>query len=165
MEIQEFCTWLHDTPFARALRESTVLFPAVESVHVLAITLMVGSIIAVDLRLLGLASRERAATQIIREVLPITWAAFGIAALTGATMFTSDAVKYSQNLPFRMKMLLLALAGVNMLFFHLFTYRGIARWDASLHTPLGAKLAGGISIALWLGIVSFGRVIGFTTGL
>jgi hypothetical protein len=163
--IEAFCSWLHETPLALALRQNELLFPWFESVHVLAITLVVGSIAVVDLRLLGVASRNRSARQLIREVLPVTWVAFAVAAVTGGTLFASNAIEYSHNFSFRMKMLLMIFAGLNMLFFHLFTHRGIARWDVAPQTPLGAKIAGAVSIVLWLGIVAFGRWIGFTTGL
>jgi hypothetical protein len=79
-------------------------------------------------------------------------------------MFASNAVDYAKNLPFQMKMLLLLLAGINMLFFHLVTYRSVARWNESRHTPLAARCAGGFSVLVWLGVVAFGRWIGFTIG-
>src|SRR5262245_31833512 len=162
--IQAFCQWLYDTPWADAIRANELLFPWFESVHVLAITLVLGSIAIVDLRLLGIASRNRPVTRLIREVLPVTWAAFAVAVLTGGTLFASNAVNYSHNFPFQMKMLLMLLAGLNMVVFHFVTYRGIGQWDDALRPPPGARAAGAISITLWLGIVAFGRWIGFTIG-
>src|SRR5262249_21748680 len=117
-----------------------------------------------DLRLLGVASRNRPVTRLIREVLPVTWSAFAVAALTGGTLFTSNAVEYAKNFPFQMKMVLMALAGLNMLAFHFVTYRSVATWDEAARPPPAARLAGACSITLWLGIVAFGRWIGFTIG-
>jgi hypothetical protein len=162
--IQAFCQWLHETPLAATVRANELLFPWLESVHVLAITLVLGSIAVVDLRLIGLASRNRPVTKLICEVLPVTWVAFGVAVLTGGTLFASNAVEYSENFAFRMKMLLMALAGINMLVFHLVTYRSVAAWDEARRTPLAARFAGGFSIATWVAIVAFGRWIGFTIG-
>jgi hypothetical protein len=162
--IQAFCQWLYDTPLAEAIRASAMLFPWFESVHVLAITLVLGSIAIVDLRLLGVASRNRPVTKLIREVLPITWCAFAVAVITGASLFMSNAVEYAKNFPFQMKMLLMVLAGLNMLAFHFLTYRGVAEWDEAAQTPLSARFAGGFSITMWLAIVAFGRWIGFTIG-
>jgi hypothetical protein len=162
--IQAFCQWLYDTSLAEAIRANELLFPWLESVHVLAITLVLGSIAVVDLRLLGLASRNRPVTKLIHEVLPVTWCAFAMAVITGGTLFTSNAVAYAKNFPFQMKMLLLLLAGLNMLAFHFVTYRGIAAWDEAARTPFAARFAGGFSIAVWLSIVAFGRWIGFTIG-
>ena len=155
---------LYDLPLSDTIRASALAFPWLESVHVLAITLVLGSIAVVDLRLLGLASMGRPVSTLIKQVLPITWVAFGFAVLTGGAMFLSNAVDYAHNLPFQMKMLLLLLAGLNMLLFHFVTYRGIGSWNESRQTPIGARCAGGVSVAVWLGVVAFGRWIGFTIG-
>ncbi len=162
--IEAFCQWLYDTPLAATIRGNELLFPWLESVHVLAITLVLGSIAVVDLRLLSIASRHRPVTRLIREVLPITWCAFAVAVVTGGTLFTSNAVAYLHNFPFQMKMALMLLAGLNMLMFHFVTYRSVGEWDEAAQTPLAARFAGGFSIALWLAIVAFGRWIGFTIG-
>jgi hypothetical protein len=163
--LQDLFARLHDTAIAETIRANELAFPWLESVHVLAITLVLGSIAVVDLRLLGLASMRWSVTALIRQVLPITWIAFGFAVLTGVAMFASNAVAYAQNLPFRMKMFLLLLAGLNMVFFHLVTYRGVERWNEARHTPLGARCAGAASVLLWIGVVAFGRWIGFTIGV
>ncbi len=130
----------------------------------LAITLVVGSILAVDLRLVGIAWRTRSISQLTREVLPVTWCAFGVAAITGGLLFSSNAVKYSHNTFFLSKMALLVLAGANMLAFHFLTSRTIEHWDEVHHhqLPVGVKLAGVASMALWLAIIVCGRWIGFT---
>lgn len=162
--IEEFCQWLYDTAFAETIRASGYAFPWFESVHVLAIVLVLGSIVVVDLRLLGVASLGRPVKQLVGEVLPITWVAFAIAVITGAALFTSNAVEYIRNTPFQMKMLLMLLAGLNMLVFHFVTYRSVAEWNEGATPPAAARLAGGISVALWIAIVAFGRWIGFTIG-
>lgn len=155
---------LYDLPLSELIRANELAFPWLESVHVLAITLVLGSIAVVDLRLLGLASVNRPVTDLVRHVLPVTWIAFAVAAITGSAMFLSNAVDYAKNLPFRMKMLLLVLAGINMLCFHFITYRSISEWNESRQTPMAARWAGGFSVVMWLGIVAFGRWIGFTIG-
>jgi hypothetical protein len=162
--LDAFFHWLHETAFAAAIRTSSLLFPWIESVHVLAIALVVGSIAAVDLRLLGLASRARPITRMVHDILPLTWTAFAIAVLTGAALFSSNAIQYAHNGPMRLKMLLLAIAGINMLVFHFVTYRSVAAWDEAPRTPLPVRLAGAVSLALWVGVFAFGRWIGFTVG-
>ena len=161
---QNFFQWLYDTPLAETVRGNELLFPWFESVHVLAITLVFGSIAVVDLRLLGITSRSRPVSRLIREVLPVTWCAFAVAAVTGGTLFSSNAVAYSHNFPFQMKMVLMLVAGLNMVVFHLVTYRSVAQWDDAPRTPFAARFAGGFSIAVWVAIVAFGRWIGFTIG-
>ncbi len=164
MSITDVCQWLYDTQLGAMVRESESLFPWAESVHVLAIAAVVGSISFVDLRLLALASRDRPVSKLVNEVLPITWIAFVVAVGSGVMLFASNAVEYYNNPAFRIKIVLLLLAGMNMLVFHGLTYRGVGLWDTSAQTPLGAKIAGGTSLLLWIGVVAFGRWIGFTTG-
>ena len=88
---------LEETPLALAIKEGDNSFPWIESVHVLAIVLVVGTIAIVDLRLIGYASHRRGARQLIVELLPYTWAAFLLAVVTGSLLFISNAVKYSEN--------------------------------------------------------------------
>lgn len=160
--MDSFFQQLYDTGLATAIRESGTLFPTIESIHVLAITLVVGSIGVVDLRLLGVASRRRAVTRLTGEILPITWTCFAIAAITGALLFSSNAVKYTHNTWFLAKMALLVVAGINMIIFHFITSRDIERWDESPNVPAGVRLAGALSLTLWIAIIVCGRWIGFT---
>jgi len=160
--LQLLLHYLQDTPFATAIREGDTLFPWIECVHVLAITFVVGSIAAVDLRLLGLASRDRRFSRLNAEIVPLTWCAFAVALVSGFLLFSSKAVQYAANLSFDLKMLLLLLAGLNMAAFQLLTFRGVSAWDIGPATPLRAKLAGALSLTLWVGIVACGRTIGFT---
>jgi uncharacterized protein DUF6644 len=160
--VTDFLGWLADTELSVFIRESAWAFPAIESVHVIAIALVVGTIAIVDLRLVGLASTGRSCTELSREVLPWTWGAFAIAATMGTLMFISQPVEYFHNTAFRIKILLLVLAGVNMLVFQLITCRSIAQWDRAPAIPLAGRIAGMLSLAFWVAIVFFGRRVGFT---
>jgi hypothetical protein len=155
-------TWLEGLSFPTAVRESAWLFPAIETVHVFALVLVVGSIITVDLRLLGFTNRDRPFTQLAKEMLPWTWVCFVIAALAGLMMFSSKATVYFSNIPFRIKMVCLLLAGINMMVFHWVGMREVVAWDTSV-PPRHARVAGGTSLLLWTLIVATGRWIGFTT--
>jgi len=156
-----FLQWLESTSLAVAISESSWLFPGIESIHVLAITLVVGSITMVDLRLLDINLRDRDAGELIAEVLPWTWSSFGVAVCSGALLFSSNATHYWGTVPFRAKILVLALAGINMAAFHATTYGAVGDWGRHPRTPIAAKIAGGISLALWIGVVTLGRWIGF----
>jgi hypothetical protein len=160
--MQPLLQWLYDTQVATQIRENGALFPWIESIHVLAITLVVGSISVVDLRLLGVAWKGRAVSRLLQEVLPLTWVAFVIAAITGLLLFSSNAVKYAHNTFFLAKMALLVVAFLNMLVFHAVTSRGIEAWDHSPRVPGGVRMAGGFSLALWIAVIACGRWIGFT---
>jgi hypothetical protein len=162
MDVHPYLSWLQDTPVAIFVRENGYVFPWVESAHVVALSFVVGSITIVDLRLLGLASLSRPVTSVLKQILPMTWIAFGFALLTGSTLFISDAVAYWDDEPFRMKFVAMGIAAVNMLVFHFVTCRNISDWNSSPRTPPGAKIAGGVSMLLWIFVVAFGRWIGFT---
>lgn len=153
---------LENTSFATAIREGSVLFPWIECVHVLALTLVIGSIAVVDLRLIGLTSRDRGVADITAAVLPVTWTAFVCAVITGVLMFSSNATTYGSNLYFQAKMALIALAGLNMGVYHLAINRGVEHWRTAEATPTRARVVGAVSLCLWLAIVAAGRWIGFT---
>jgi hypothetical protein len=160
--IKQLLQALEATPWGTAVRENTWLFPTIESVHVLALVLVVGSIMVVDLRLLNLASRQRSVKELTDDVLPWTWSAFALAAVTGALLFSSSAMRYSGIWQFEAKMCMLVLAAINMAVFHLGAFRSVAHWDkAETRPPLAARLAGGISLGIWVIIVALGRWIGF----
>jgi hypothetical protein len=152
---------LYDLPIAVAVRESETLFPWIESVHVLMVAIVVGTITMVDLRLLGFSSHRRGARQLIVDMLPFTWVAFLGAVVTGGLLFLSNATAYFESMPFRFKLASIALAGVNMAIFHMTAYRKIGDWDDQLPTPRAAKVAGSTSLALWVLIVFLGRWIGY----
>jgi hypothetical protein len=157
-----FLKWLESTRLAEFIRESEWAFPTIESVHVIALALVVGTIAIVDLRLLGLASTNRSYTGLSREVLPWTWACFGLAVISGSLMFISQPVGYFGNFAFRCKIVLLCLAGINMLVFQLITGRGASEWRQEHAVPLVGKIAASLSLALWIAVVFVGRWIGFT---
>jgi hypothetical protein len=146
------------------MRGNVLAMPWVNAAHVLCIALVFGSILVVDLRLLGLLDRGRAVTRVSREMLGLTWAAFAGAVLTGALYFAANATTYWFNTAFRFKMLAILLAGLNMVVFHFVTWRGVAAWDRNAPTPPAARLAGALSILLWCCVIVLGRVIGFTKG-
>jgi uncharacterized protein DUF6644 len=163
--VTELLAWLESTPLALYIAESTVAFPALEIIHVVAIALVFGTIAIVDFRLLGLGSNNRDVTELCRDVLPWTWAAFGVAAVTGTLMFIHHAHEYFANTAFRMKMLLMLAAAINMIVFELITFRGVAKWNRDVPVVPAGKVAGAVSLVCWLGVVGFARWVGFTVGV
>jgi hypothetical protein len=159
---QDFIAHAENSGVADAVRENDVLFPLIESIHVLAICLVVGSILAVDLRLLGLASIHRSVSRVTRGILPLTWCAFVVAVGSGGLLFISNATKYLGNGFFVAKILLIGAAGLNMVIFHAVSAKDLPRWEHDARLPLRARLAGGLSILLWVAVVACGRWIGFT---
>jgi hypothetical protein len=146
------------------LRSSVAALPWVNAAHVLCIALVFGSILVVDLRLLGVLERQRSVVRISREMLWLTWAAFAGAVVTGAVYFSANATSYWFNTAFRFKMLAILLAGVNMAVFQFITWRGVAAWERGTPTPAAARVAGALSITIWTCVIFLGRWIGFTGG-
>ena len=160
--LTELMKWLEATSLAAFIHKTAWAFTTIELVHVIAISLVIGTIAIVDLRLLGLASTKRSFTELAREVLPWTWIAFVLAAMAGSLLFISRATEYFVNPVFWTKMSIMVLAGINMLVFELITVRGVEKWNVDPTPPLPARLAGAISLASWALIVMFGRWTGFT---
>ena len=161
MALHESLAWLEAQPFATAIAESGWLFPTIEFVHVVALTLVVGSIAMLDLRLLGVSRKDYGVLELAAQTLPWTWGAFAVALCSGVLMFASAATSYADNMPFRIKLILLALAGINMAIFHVTAYRTAHRWNHQLPTPVAARIAGTLSLTFWIGVIFFGRWIGF----
>jgi hypothetical protein len=161
MVLEDMPARLEASPLAVAINAHDWAFPTIEVVHVVAISLVFGSILMVDLRLLGVARRGESAAALSRDLLPWTWGAFATAVTTGLLMFVTSAGRYIDNLPFRFKMAMLLLAGINMTIFNLTTHRSIVVWDRQMPPPAAARRAGGLSLILWVTIVILGRWIGF----
>jgi hypothetical protein len=162
MDFSALLKGLEDSGAAASVRSSLYYFPFLEAIHVMALAVVFGTIVVVDLRALGLASRERPFSRLSTELLRLTWGAFAVSVATGSLMFITNARVYAHNTSFRVKMVLLALAGLNMAAFHLTAGRSVASWDRST-APRAGRITAAASICLWLGIIAAGRVIGFTT--
>lgn len=151
--MDSFLKWLAATAMAGRIRDSLLLFPLLESVHVFSLALVLGTIVVIDLRLLGWASSQRPFERVASDVFKWTWGAFALTAATGLLMFTTNAPVYYHNFYFRTKMVLLVAAGVNMLIFEL-SRRSVER---------AGRPVAIVSLTLWIAIVFMGRMIGFTT--
>jgi hypothetical protein len=162
LQLQELISYFEGSALADNIRENDVLFPLIESVHVVSICLVVGSILVVDLRLLGLASINRPVSRVTNGILPLTWSAFAVAVASGSLLFISNATKYLENGYFVAKILLICAAGLNMVVFHFISARDLPKWEKEKTLPFSARLAGGLSILLWVSVVTCGRWIGFT---
>jgi hypothetical protein len=154
------CHWLEATSVGSTIAQSAWIFPAIESIHMFGIVTVVGATSILDLRLMGLSLKNDTVSSVAGGTL--RWALYGFALMlvTGVLMFVSEASRCYTNTGFRWKMLLIALAGVNALFFHFTAYRSVDKWDKG-GTPFGAKFAGAFSILMWFGIVALGRWIAF----
>ena len=162
MSITSYLRALESLNVAETIRHSLYLFPTLEAIHVIALGLVFGTIIVVDLRIVGVASTERPFSRVSRDMLKWTWGAFTLAALTGSLMFVTNARVYWDNAFFRIKMLLIVLAGLNMLVFQ-FTVGRSRKWDEARRAPSLGVVCGIASMTLWILVIGMGRAIGFTT--
>ncbi len=150
MSLASTWTWLESTGPAVAMRESVWLYPAVETLHIVGLAALVGGILLLDLRLLGL-SRSLPVDGLARHALPVVYAAFAVQAVTGALLFMSDATAIAANGAFRLKLVLIVAAVLNALAFNLGAFR---------HSPQAPVFAAA-SILLWVGVVVCGRLIAY----
>jgi hypothetical protein len=161
MSLLVWCQWLEHTPLATAVSESVWLFPLIEGSHILALPLSVGMIVMFDLRLLGLAFRTGAASRLMRDV--VRWSKFGFAVMfiTGGVLFMTQASKAYDNVFFRTKLLLLVILGINAAAYQIIFYGKMAQWDSLGRTPLGARVCGGLSLIVWIGVIVCGRTMAY----
>jgi len=156
----DWCKWLYGLGVSTTVRESTWVFPALECLHMYSMILLISILAVFDLRLLGfsLGRQERKPlAELWKPVLRWAWICFSINFLTGALLFSSEAMKMYINTAFRAKLLLVLAA----LVYHSVVLPQAKRWDGAAGMPLAAKLAGSFSLLLWIGVIAASRWIAF----
>jgi hypothetical protein len=140
--------WIERSPAGEWMRSSKVVFPIVESIHLIGMALFVGTLLLIDMGLLGLAMRRQPVNQVAAALAPWTWSGFGLLILTGPLMFSAQAAKWHDNPVFWIKILLLITAIV----FQLSVRRKINSGEP-------AKMIGAISLILWVCIALSGKMM------
>jgi len=163
MNIADLLAALEASPPAVSIRDSLYLFPLIESLHVFGLAMVFGTIMIIDLRLLGLASTRRPFTMMASDILKWTWLAFALTATTGALMFITNAGVYYHNAYFRAKMAMLVLSGINTLIFERTALRSVARWNTEKAAPPAGRTVAALSLLFWIGVIFMGRWVGFTS--
>jgi uncharacterized membrane protein len=161
VSILSLCESLQNLPWASGIKQSEWQFPVIETVHSLAISAMIWPAALFDMRLLNLVLRRRPVSQVAAQFLPWVWVGFTIMVLSGALLFSAEAVKCYNSPFFRVKLVLIVLAALNALVFHKTVFRNAAAWDEGSATPVRARLAGGFSLAFWIGVVAMGRGLAY----
>ena len=161
MSVLSICQWVQSTGFFTDLRSSWYVYPVVMSLHMAGIALFGGMVLAVDLRLLGVAMRKRPVSDVVCQLRVLQWAGFILVATCGILMFGSKAEEYYYNAFFRTKMVILSLIAVHALVFRRSVYGSVVEFDKAGRIPGRAKLAAGLSLILWTGMVIAGRGIGY----
>ncbi len=161
MSLLPLAQWLSETRWSIALHESLWVYPLVESTHVWSLALFVGFSVILDLRLLGLAMRRVPASEVASRLMPWMIAGFSLMVVTGLLLFYAIPVRTYQSIFFRVKVILLALAGANVFLFHSGVWRRVSEWDRDPIPPKAARWAGALSLGLWISVIFAGRMIAY----
>ncbi len=158
MHLVEFVQWLNDRHFSVALRGDDWPFPIIETVHILGLGISVGLVIWIDLRLLGVTMlRHERVSEIVSQLEPWAKAGFIVMFISGLLLLLAEPMKCYTALSFRLKVIMLILAGLNVWYFHAKVYPTVAEWDEAPVLPWRARMVGIFSLTLWFGIIIAGR--------
>ena len=160
MSLRSWFEWMDAFPSSIAMRESLYAFPVLLTIHLISLAMFAGLVVMMDLRLLGVGYRGTPFSEVQARLFP--WQVVGVVvtSLAGLLLFYAQPMRYFGKVLYWIKMALMVLALVNALVFHFTTYRSVAKWDTA-GPPLGAKVAGGLSLALWACVVAFGRLTAY----
>lgn len=158
---QLWLTWLEGSALALWIRDSVWIYPAIETAHIIGFTVLVGAAVMFDLRLLGLA-RTLPVAATARHLLGWSKLSLVLVVPTGLALFMTQATETWINPAFRLKLVLIAAAGLNALIFHLWIFRFVDEWgQPQTITPASAKISALLSLALWAGVITCGRFIAY----
>ena len=152
--------WIETSALASAMRGSLWLYPIVEIVHIVGFVVLVGAAVMFDLRLLGV-SPALPASLMARHHLPWARTALLLVVPSGLLMFAAHATEFAANPAFRLKLILLGLAGLNALAFHRGAFRSVAVWESHAAIPAAARAAAVVSLGLWIGVIAAGRLLAY----
>jgi hypothetical protein len=162
MTLLGICQWLEDTSVAVVVKESAYAFAIVVAVHLLGLVFSVGTLLWVDLRMLGFGVRGLRVSEIYRALAPWFLVGFCVMVVSGATLFTAFATSAYSNVYFRIKLLAMLLAAINALAFHFATQKTSMRWDDARRPPTAVRVTGLASIVLWTVVILAGRMMSYT---
>jgi hypothetical protein len=152
--------WLETSQLAVAMRQWLWLYPSVEIVHILGFVVLVGAAFMFDLRLLGM-TRHLPVSGMAAHLLRWSRLSLLLVVPTGFMMFAAHATEMAANPAFQLKLVLLAAAGVNAALFHRVPFRSIRDWDTDVEAPGCARVAAVLSLMLWTGVISCGRLLAY----
>ena len=152
-----FSTWIQSTSLSWFVKHYPWVWPACETLHFIALCFLFGVIALVDLRLVGLLKKVPFGP--LHKLIPWAIGAFAINTITGIMFFAGDPFQYVDNISFQLKMVFMALAGINVFVFYFTFYKQTEHLEAGQDTPFGAKIVGATSLFLWIGVMYFGRML------
>ena len=162
MSLFELCQWLEAASIGVHVREDIWTFPVLIAVHMLGLTLSVGTLLWFDLRLMGFGVSNCSVSRLYRRLMPLMLPSFLIMAVSGSMIFAGFATLAYENVYFKIKLAALVVAGLNAMLFHVFTEKRLGPWDDARVLPFPARVAGFVSILAWLTVILSGRMISYT---
>ena len=159
MSVINFLQILHDSQLGTALRESLYMFPIVEGTHLIGLSISVGLILLTDLRLVGFFLKSVSVQDVLHQLRPWVLGGFAVTFSTGILLIWAEGPKIWQIPVFPLKLSLIALSGLNALWFEFKYGRNVTEWGVQTEFPKGAKLAGWVSLASWSAVIVCGRLI------
>jgi len=161
MSIVELCHAIQNTAWATAFRQADLFFPLVEGTHILALSLSVGLILMLDVRILRLGFQSEPVSRVMRQVMRWALPGFAIVLVTGVLLFLAQAGSVYTNSYFRVKMLVLLLLGINAALFQFKYYPSLSLWDKSEAVPAGAQAIAAVSLVFWMIVIACGRLMAY----
>lgn len=155
--VQHFCDWLSSTPLSLKIQTVLWIIPAVQTVHILCVAIVMSTMAMLDFRLVGLAGRTQPVAGAVKRWVPWVWGTLPVMLLTGCILIIGEPTRELMNPYFRAKMAMLAVVVLITLVVHI-RNRDRAYWE---HRAIAAKCAGAFSLLLWVGIVAAGRWIAY----
>ena len=133
------------------------LWPTMETLHFAGLSLLLGALLVIDLRLAGhFRSLDLEATH---KLLPVAFIGFGLNLVTGVLFFCGDPMRYAGHTGFQLKMILVIVAGINALVYYWKVKPGMGAWAADGNSPAIAKTVAYVSLGAWTGVLLLGRLI------
>ncbi len=155
--LQNFCNWLSNTPLSLKIQTVLWIIPAVQTMHILCVAIVMSTMAMLDLRLVGVTGRGQPIAQAVRRWAPWVWGTLPVMLLTGCILIIAEPTRELMNPYFRAKMVMLVVAVAIMLLLSV-KNKDAAYWQTR---ALAAKFAGSVSLLLWVGIVAAGRWIAY----
>ena len=159
MSIIQFLQILHDSEFGTSVRESLYLFPLLEGIHLIGLALSVGLIVATDLRLIGVFLKQVPVSEVLHNLRPYVLTGFALTFVTGIVLLWAEGPRIWEIPVFPLKLALIVVAGINALWFEFKFGNTVHAWGAQAQFPIGAKVAGWVSLLSWTAVVILGRLI------
>jgi putative copper export protein len=156
-----FSEWLSTTPPSQLIQNVSWIIPTTQTIHIICISILIGAIGMVDLRILGFAMRSQSTSSLSRRLLPYVWGALPILLITGSILAIGEPARSLENLAFQVKMLLLICGIIVTLLFQTAIRKDEAFWELSPARRASAKLLAVLSLAIWIGIIFAGRYIAY----